>query len=124
MRFYKSFLMEFILLLGFNQKVLTMEDDHPDFLSTLKTECLSNLPVEIQVHIFSFLNHQKDLLRAGGISKTWRQAAEMVWNNKPLNLSKKRLTKGDYKAIVKGPFSLLVLQSVRLGEKEANILTR
>src|SRR4051812_22380897 len=104
MEFYKHFLMGLILLLSFNQKVLAMEDDHPDSHSILRTGSLPDLPVEIQVHILSFLDHQKDLLRAGGISKTWRQTAEIVWSNKPLNLSRRQLTKEDYKALVQGPF--------------------
>ena len=80
-----------------------------------------NLPVEIQAHILSFLD-QRDLLRAGGMSKSWRQAAERVWKNKPLGLSNRRLSQNDYEALIHGVFSSLILRSVELGKEEACIL--
>ena len=123
MLFHKHFLMGLvILLLSFNQQVLSMEDDlsHPS--SPARTIGLLSLPLEVQDYILSFLDNQNDLLRAGGTSKKLRQAAERIWNNKPLNLSNRRLNEVDYKALVQGPFSFLVLQSVKLGKEEASIL--
>lgn len=65
------------------------------------------LPLEIHAHILSFLDQQRDLLIAGSISKSWRQAAEIVWKHKPLDLSNK-----NFKLIMKqsfGDLSLLLL---------------
>ena len=83
MRFYKYFLMGFVILfLSFNQKILAMENDNPASQSVVRTV---NLPVEIHVVVLSYLE-QNNLLRTGCVSKTWRQAAEKVWKTKPLYL--------------------------------------
>src|SRR4051794_393531 len=50
------------------------------------------LPHDVRVHILSFLAEQKDLLRVGAVSRSWRKAAEKVWEKRPLDLSNKHLT--------------------------------
>ena len=40
---------------------------------------LSDLPYDMCVQILLFVNEQKDLLRAGLISRQWRQAAIQIW---------------------------------------------
>src|SRR5690606_16610847 len=40
------------------------------------------LPIELHTHILSFL-HQRDLLRSGVTSRSWRQAAEILWKTTP-----------------------------------------
>lgn len=120
MRFYKNFLIGFIiLLLSVNQRVSAMESDDPISPAVARTV---NLPDEIQAYILSFLE-QNNLLRAVHVSKTWRQAAEEIWKNKSLNLSNWELNTEDYKSLVQGPFSCLILQTVNLGEEEVEILS-
>ena len=111
-----------VLLLCFGERGLTMENDFPDPHQIPRTGSLSKLPIEIQTHIFSFLD-QKDLLRIGGTSKSLRQAAEIASKNKCLDLSKKCLRQEDYKTLVDGPFSSLILNFVQLGTKAVCILS-
>ncbi len=139
MQIHRSFLIAtVVLLLSLSEEGLTMKDDSSDPPSksvTRKSTKASKkvvslpsrasspieLPVDIQAYILSFLN-QWDLLKAGGTSKRWRQAAERIWKNKPLDLSNRHLSPGDYKALAYGPFSSLILTSVHLGYEGACIL--
>jgi Leucine-rich repeat (LRR) protein len=126
MRFYKYFLMGFVILfLSFNQKILAMENDNLASHSVVRTVNLPDeiLPVEIHLVVLSYLE-QNNLLRAGRVSKTWRQAAEKVWKTKPLNLSNRCLNEADYEAIANGFFSSLILQNVQLVKENVCILAR
>ena len=119
MSFSKHFLTVIVILfLSFNQKILAMESDLPVSRSIVRTV---NLPGEIHVVVLSYLE-QNALLRAGHVSKTWRQAAEKVWQTKPLDLSNRHLNEADYQALANGSFPFLVLRSVNLGKKEVEIL--
>jgi len=122
MQIHKSFLATtVVLLLSFSEQGLAMEDDLPESYSASRPGSPSEMPIEIQAHILSFLD-QRDLLRAGGTSKRWRQAAERVWKNKPLDLSNRCLRQEDYKALSHGPFYSLILTSVQLGAEGAKAL--
>ncbi len=122
MQISRSFLIApLVLLLGFSEQGLGMKDESSDLPSTSRASRSPELPVEVQAHILSFLN-QWDLLRAGGISKSWRQAAERIWKTKPLDLSNRRLNPENYKALVRGPFFSLILTSVHLGYEGARTL--
>ncbi len=132
MQIHTSFLIAtLILLLSLSEEGISMKDDSANSPSknvtrkptktskkavSLPSRASSpiELPVDLQAHILSLLN-QRDLLRAGGISKSWRQAAEKIWKHKSLDLSNRRLKQVDYKALAYGPFSSLILTSVHLG---------
>jgi hypothetical protein len=79
------------------------------------------LPLEIRGYIFSFLTKQDDLLRAGAVSKRWREAAEHMWTTRTLTLPG-AVKEQDYATLAGGIFSCVNLQDKKLAAKDIDAL--
>jgi hypothetical protein len=81
------------------------------------------LPLEIRGHIFSFLTKQADLLRAGAVSKHWREAAEHAWATRTLTLPR-AVKEQDYATLAGGIFARVSLRNKGLGAKDVDALLK
>jgi hypothetical protein len=81
------------------------------------------VPLEIRSYIFSFLTKQDDLLRAGAVSKHWREAAEYMWATRTLELPS-IVREQDYTTLAQGIFSCISLQDKELEAKDVGPLLK
>ena len=102
-------------------KPMNQADIDPGLIQA--TSVFSKLPLEIQAHIFSFLE-QWDFLKASGVSQSCREAACIVGENKTLNLSRRMLKSKDCQTLLRVHFSSLTLQNCHLGPEEVRILSQ
>lgn len=102
-----------------HKEIIGIEMEKNDqYFANMLNHAELDCPLELKVHVLSCLD-QWDLLRAGGISKEWRNAAEIVWKLKPpLELSNKTLNQMNYKIFTQGPFSSLIVRSIELEIEE------
>ena len=83
----------------------------------------SQLPIELQVYVFSFLE-QKDFLRASHVCHEWREVSSIAGNSRSFDLSGRKLGQEGCQVLLRVPFSALVLRGCCLGYQETFILSR
>jgi hypothetical protein len=112
-----------VLFLGLQNHSFATDEQEEMGLTQLAKPGFSQLPIEIQGYIFSFLD-QKDFHTASLMCQSWRAAARMSEGERSLDLSGRKLDVKDCEALLQVPFSSLILQRCQLGKQEALILSQ
>jgi hypothetical protein len=94
---------------------------HHDLIQ--KATDISHIPTEIKAEIFLFLD-QKDFLRSSHVCHKWRASSQKIRDKKTLDLSGRELSEEDCEALLKAPFSTLILKGCGLKNQHAFILSK
>jgi len=130
MKALKTIIISAVLFLGLQSQTFAIDEQEDMGLMQQAKPGFAEIPIELQVHIFSFLD-QKDFLRASLVCQSWRDGAHLVRKEKTLDLSDRKLDLKDCQALLQVPFSSLILQrcqlevltlSQSLGFKERNLI--
>lgn len=81
------------------------------------------LPIELLVHILSFLpRSQKELLKAGLVDTSFRNATRILWATKDLDLSHRTLTEADIDCLIYGQYPSILLNASKIPKNAAHKL--